>query len=235
MSFAPGIHGVAIFEENTPQTFILNGQDVGTESPDRSPITRNTGRGTLKKIAENFEWTMPYDNESIHTSLDGASYDTLQWKMVVWTFNGVLFVLDEATFTPEETPQFDPQSEDYPYQLQYQLNGGQYIAQGIDLINAYRRSQNQSALANGTLNVTETIPFPFEGATVTLSNGATSITVEALDSSGTSLATSTTSTGTGRVSAELTLPANTQSVKVTIDDVQDPALRVDGKTVDPNA
>ncbi len=235
MPLAPGIKGVAIYEENTPTTYIIDGHNLSTDSPDQTPITRQSGGGTRKKIAESFMWTLRHDDETLHNNVDGDAHNTLQWKMVIWTFNGVKFVLDKATFTPEEVPQFDPESEDFPYQLTYEKRGGTQIAQGIDLIYTYRRSQNQSALANGTTNVTETIPFPFEGATVTLSNGATSITIEALDPSGTTLATSTTSTGTGRVSAELTLPANTQDVKVTIDDVQDPALRVDGKTVDPNA
>lgn len=235
MSFAPGINGVAIYEESTPTTYNLDGHNISTDSPDQPPITRQSGKGTRKKISESFMWTLRHDDESLHNSLDGDDHNTMQWKLVIWTFNGAKFVLDTATFTPEETPQFDPESEDFPYQLTYEVRGGTQIAQGVDLILAYRRSQGNSALTNGALNVTETIPFPFEGATVTLSNAATSITIEALDASGAVLATSTTSTGSGRVSTALTLPANTQDVKVTIDDVQDPALRVDGKTTDPNA
>lgn len=232
MSFAPGINGVAIYEESTPQAFVLDGADVGTDSPDRSPITRQSGKGTLKKLSENFNWTLKHDNATIHNNLESADHGTVQWKMVVWTFNGALFVLDIASFAPEPTPQMDPESEDYPFQIRYNLVSAN-IAQGINLIAAYRKTQGQSVPSNGTTNVTIDIPFPFEGATVTLSNGATSITVEALDDAGVSLATSTTSTGSGRVSAELTLPANTQTVRVSIDDYQDAALRVDGGTTLP--
>lgn len=236
MSYTPGINGVAIYEETTPTTFTIDGKDLGSSSPDITPVNRQSGRGTLKKITNNFSWSINHDNESTHNSIDAASHDTPQWLLAAWTFTGGLFVTKEATFAPEPTPQFDPESEDFPFRVQYDVITSN-VAHDTNLIYAYKKAQGQSQVSNGTTNVTITIPFPFEGATLTLSNGATSITIEALDgySSGdTVLGTATTSTGSGRVSAELTLPANTRAVKVTIDDYQDAALRVDGSTVYPN-
>jgi hypothetical protein len=232
----PGINAAAIYETNTPQTIVIDGHDIGTDAPDVSSVTRNSGKGTLKKIADNFDYTMVHDDETSHNTLDGAAHSTLQWQLVMWTFGGVVFLLDKATFTPEEVPQFDPTSEEYPYQLQYTKNAAQQYAKGSDLIRTYRKSQNQSNYANGTTNVSLRIPFPFEGAELTLYNGATNITIEAYDaySGGASLATTATSSGSGRVSASITLPANTRSVEVSIDDFQDAALVV-GNVADPNA
>lgn len=232
----PGINGIAIFEENTPTTHVFDGHDIGTDAPDVPPVTRNSGGGTLKKLADNFDWTFNYDDDSLHTTIEADDFNTLQWKLVIWTFGGVVFLLDKATFTPEDTPQFDPVSEDFPYQVQYTKNAAQEYASGVNLIRAYRKSQGLSELSNGATSVTVRFPFPFEGADLTLYNGATSITITAYDaySGGSSVGTSTTSTGSGRVSTALTLPANTKSVEVSLDEVQDPALVV-GNVSDPNA
>ncbi len=65
MSYAPGVNGIALFEENTPTTFIIGGEDTGSDAPDISAVERMSGRGTLKRIADNFDWTFAYDNDSI--------------------------------------------------------------------------------------------------------------------------------------------------------------------------
>lgn len=152
MSIAPGIRAIGIYEENTPQSFQLNGEDVDVDSPDITTITRQSGRGTLKKVAESFEYEIMHDNESLHSSLDSAAHDTLQWKMVIVGFNSILFVLDKCTFVPEEVPQFDPESEDYPYRIRYQVRGGTQIGRGINALYAYQKSQGNSTFADSDSN-----------------------------------------------------------------------------------
>lgn len=148
MSIAPGIRSIGIYEENTPQSFQLDGEDVDVESPDINTITRRSGRGTLKKVAESFEYVINHDNESLHSSLDSAAHDTLQWKMVIVGFNSMIFVLDECTFVPEEVPQFDPESENYPYRIRYQVRGGTQIGRGINGLYAYQKSQGNKTFAD---------------------------------------------------------------------------------------
>jgi len=87
--------------------------------------------------------------------------------------------------------------------------------------------------------VSETIPWPVDAVTVTLSadidsvDGSEDLTIEAQDASGTALDSSSASPGsTGRADVSLTTPDNTHFLAITVagGTVGDPALRVDGGT-----
>lgn len=149
MSINPGLRAIGIYEENTPQSFQLDGQDASVDSPDWSANTRNSGRGTLKKISESFEWTIRHDNASLHASLEAADHNTLQWKLVVLGFNSMFFILDACTFVPEDTPQWDPESEEFPYQIRWILRGGTKIARGINGLYGFQQAQGNSTFADG--------------------------------------------------------------------------------------
>lgn len=151
MSIAPGIQALSIYEDGGT-SFQLNGQDISVDSPDISVVTRQSGRGTLKKVATSFEYVIRHDDQALHASLESAAHNTLQWKLVVIGFNSMFFLLDKATFVPEPTAQFDPESEDFPFQIRYVVRAGTQIAQGINGLYAYQKSQGNSTFADADSN-----------------------------------------------------------------------------------
>ena len=166
---SPGIHAISIYADDGT-VFQFNGEAVDVDSPTVNAITRNSGRGTLKKISQSFDYTLRHDDEALHAQLEAADHSSLKWRLAVAGFNSMFFVLDKASFVPEPTPQFDPASEDYPYQVRYVLNAGTQIAQGINGLYSYQKSQGRQTF-NDTTGNGEADGFTNDGVETTTFSG----------------------------------------------------------------
>lgn len=164
-----GIQAISIFADDGT-VFQFNGEAVDVDSPTVNAITRNSGRGTLKKISQSFDYTLRHDDEALHAQLEAADHSSLKWRLAVAGFNSMFFVLDKASFVPEPTPQFDPASEDYPYQVRYVLNAGTQIAQGINGLYSYQKSQGRQTF-NDTTGNGEADGFTNDGVETTTFSG----------------------------------------------------------------
>lgn len=172
-----GIQAISIFADDGT-VFQFNGEAVDVDSPTVNAITRNSGRGTLKKISQSFDYTLRHDDEDLHAQLEAADHSSLKWRLAVAGFNSMFFVLDKASFVPEPTPQFDPASEDYPFQVRYVLNAGTQIAQGINGLQSYQKSQGRQTF-NDTTDNGEADGFTNNGVETTTFSGG----VQALNNS----------------------------------------------------